>query len=283
MSHFISFNQQVALLATMHQKEQVIAPILHRELGLTVHVPTQFNSDRFGTFTREIPRPGQQLETARLKAQAVLAEEDVMIALASEGSFGPHPSLPWLACDRELVFLLDHRHQLELVGQAISTDTNYAQQRVTHPDEAQTFAEKVGFPEHGLVIRPAPEQNDPLWKGVTDPDQLQDCVQTLLQQQGSACLETDMRAMYNPTRLQVIGKATEDLVRKVRQTCPNCNWPGFDVVRRNAGLPCEWCGQPTLGVLQQIYRCQSCSHEVIEKYPEGRETNDPSQCSYCNP
>ncbi|MDB9315990.1 hypothetical protein PN462_22960 [Spirulina sp. CS-785/01] len=261
----------------------MIAPILQRELGLKLSVPPHFNSDRFGTFTRDIPRPGEQLETARLKAQAILEEREEKIALASEGSFGPHPSLPWLACDRELVLLLDHRHQLELVGQAISTNTNYGQQRVTTLDEAHTFAEKSGFPEHGLVVRPDRDQHDPLWKGITDAEQLQDCVQTLLQQQGNAWLETDMRAMYNPTRMQVIREATQDLVRKIRQTCPHCHWPGFDVVGRNPGLPCAWCGQPTLGILQQIYRCQSCSHEVIEKYPDGRETNDPSQCPYCNP
>jgi hypothetical protein len=63
------FCDRVGVLATMHQKERVIAPLLERELGIKVVVPQNFDTDAFGTFTREIKRPGDQLQAARLKAQ----------------------------------------------------------------------------------------------------------------------------------------------------------------------------------------------------------------------
>ena len=67
------FRGRLAVLATMHRKEQAIAPVLEEALGLQVEVPPGLDTDRFGTFTREVPRPGTQLATARLKAQAALA------------------------------------------------------------------------------------------------------------------------------------------------------------------------------------------------------------------
>ena len=83
----------------MHRKEQVIAPILEEALGLQVEVSPGLDTDRFGTFTREVPRPGTQLATVRLKAQAALAAvPEAAFGLASEGSFGPHPWFPLVGC-----------------------------------------------------------------------------------------------------------------------------------------------------------------------------------------
>jgi len=61
------FVNRVAVLATMHHKEKVIAPIIEQELGIKVIVPQDFDTDRFGTFTREVKRTGNQIEAARLK------------------------------------------------------------------------------------------------------------------------------------------------------------------------------------------------------------------------
>ena len=63
------FADRVGVLATMHQKEIVIAPLVEQELGVKVVVPENLDTDAFGTFTREIKRPGDQLEAARLKAE----------------------------------------------------------------------------------------------------------------------------------------------------------------------------------------------------------------------
>ena len=65
------FINRVAVLATMHHKENVIAPLLKKQLGLEVVVPPNFNTDQFGTFTRDIKRPDTQIVTAKLKARKI--------------------------------------------------------------------------------------------------------------------------------------------------------------------------------------------------------------------
>lgn len=91
MSTLEFFASRTAVLATMHRKEDVIAPLLEQELGLQIVVPQNFNTDRFGTFSREVKRAGSQLEAARIKAQAAMQATGAAIALASEGAFGPPP------------------------------------------------------------------------------------------------------------------------------------------------------------------------------------------------
>ena len=43
----------------------------------------------------------------------------------------------------------------------------------------------------------------------------------------SVYTETDMRSVFNPTRINVIEKANEQLVEKIKSVCPNCKIPGF--------------------------------------------------------
>jgi hypothetical protein len=281
------FAGRVAVIATMHRKEQVIAPRLESTLRINPLVPTGFDTDVLGTFSREIPRPADPRTTARLKAQAALDLTGESLAIASEGSFGPHPQLPFLACDRELVLLLDRQHQLEIVGEVLSTETNYRSQTIHSLEEAFTFAQTVGFPEHGLVVMPeatviAPEK---IVKGITTAVQLLEAVtQTLAQSPNhSAHIETDMRALYNPTRMQVIAEATQALLEAVEQTCPQCYCPGFSLVQRQPGLPCSWCGSPTLLTLSARYRCQRCQFQQDHPFPDNQESADPAHCAYCNP
>ncbi len=269
----------------MHHKESVMAPLLEQALGIRTIVPSHFNTDTFGTFTRDVKRPGDQLQTARLKAQDAMASTELTLGFASEGSFGPHPAMPFVGCDREIVMLVDRDQALEIVGQALSTDTNYNQTQVKTVDAAFKFAAQVGFPQHGLIVMPDPHTSQPsaIVKGITTETQLEEVVTQLLRQVGQAHLETDMRAMFNPTRMKVIAQATQDLLRKISQTCPQCGTPGFDVVDHKPGLPCGLCGFPTGLTLADIQQCSKCGFTNTVYFPRGQETADPAQCNYCNP
>lgn len=279
------FAHRVAVLATMHGKEAAIAPLLQAELAVKTIVPADFNTDAFGTFTREIKRTGDQLTAARLKAEAAMQLVGETLGLASEGSFGPHPAIPYLPCNRELVMLLDATHDLEIVGYDFSSDTNYRQQVVNSLEAALAFAQQIGFPSHGLVVMPTADPGDPatVSKGIVTESELRQAVIPWLQRQGSAYLETDMRAMVNPTRMQAIARATQDLIRKLRSYCPRCDAPGFAVSDRKPGLPCGLCHTPTDLTLAAVYRCQKCGLTQDRLYPDGIELADPAQCAYCNP
>lgn len=286
MSSYL-FQNRVAVLATMHRKEVAIAPVLELELGLKIHVPKNFNTDQFGTFTREITRSGEQLEVARRKALSALDQTGMDLAIASEGSFAPHPAFPMLPCNRELIILIDQLNGLEVIGEAISTETNFNHRSISSFEEAYNFAIQAGFPEHKLVVMVCKDSNDrsEIVKGIADFDKLQESVSLALarSQTGSIHIETDMRAMHNPTRMKAIAQATHDLVKKLKQCCPNCSAPGFTVSAIRRGLPCGWCGSPTDLVLAETYQCQKCGFEQDKLYPNEKQAAEPMYCSYCNP
>ncbi len=279
------FANRVAVLATMHRKEMAIAPIVEPALGVTLQVPANFNTDRFGTFTRDIDRMGNQLEAARHKAETAMNLTGATLALASEGSFGPHPAFPFVSCDCELVLLIDRQHDLEVMGQVVTPQTNYSHKVVSSLEAAQEFAHKIGFPQHGLVVitRPDTPSEAEIFKGIISPEALAEAVQSALSATGKAHLETDMRAHYNPTRMQAIAQAAQNLVEKLLHLCPRCDWPDFDVVETLVGLPCEWCGLPTAKVRSQIFGCKKCGFQQEVSFPEGNQTANPAECAYCNP
>lgn len=271
----------------MHHKEKVMAPLLEKELGIKVVVPQDFNTDAFGTFTREIKRAGDQLEAARRKAKSALALTNETLALASEGTFAPHPAIPYVSCDREIVVLIDTLNELEIVGQEFSTVTNFNHKTIKTVEEAFDFAQKIGFPEHGLVVMfdVSSKSRNEIIKGIVTEKQLTEAVELALSKSVNhqVHIETDMRALYNPTRMKNIEKATLDLIQKIKQVCPKCYCPGFEVTERKQGLPCAWCNFPTTLTLVAVYHCQKCDLTQEVLFPDQVEKADPAQCIYCNP
>jgi hypothetical protein len=107
--------QSIALL-TRHGKEAAIAPVLEPVLGCRVLRVDGFDTDTLGTFTRERPRPGSQLDAARRKARIGIERSGLPIGLASEGSFGPDPFSGLFTWNLELLLLIDDRLGIEVVG-----------------------------------------------------------------------------------------------------------------------------------------------------------------------
>lgn len=279
------YRDEVAVLATMHGKERVIAPLLERALGLRIRV-APIDTDRFGTFSHEIERTGTQLDAARAKiAAAFEAAPDASVALASEGSFSPHPSLFFVPLNREIVVFHDRAEGLELIGHHASMNTNFSHAVVSSVVEARAFAERAKFPGHGLIVlgcrdgRPAPGLG--LIKDVRGAVDLARAVERIVRRHGTAIVETDMRAHRNPTRLRAIKRATLDLIRRYRSRCPACVAPGFALTERLAGLPCGWCGGPTLAIKAEVMTCAACGHRV--ERPAGDARADPGHCPDCNP
>jgi len=90
-----------------------------------------------------------------------------------------------------------------------------------------------------------------------------------------------MRALYNPTRMKIIEKATMQLIEKINSKCPNCNHPGFGIVEANKGLRCELCNNPTNSILSYTYQCSNCNFK--SEKATSKKMEDPMYCNYCNP
>jgi DNA-directed RNA polymerase subunit RPC12/RpoP len=274
--------RKIALL-TQHGKERVITPVLEAHLGCHVVHVSGYDTDRLGTFTREIPRAGTQLEAARTKARIGMELSGLSIGLASEGSFGPDPITGMLPWNVELLIWIDETLGIEVVGCA-SGKTNFSHRLTASWEEAKQFARDAGFPGHWLVMRPEGEEHPEIRKGITSWDELEKafhwaCVRAT---NGCAFLETDMRAHANPTRMETIASAARDLAQKLCSYCPACGAPGFHAAERLAGLPCEDCGAPTRETRAEIHRCARCGHQLIAEKNEAKRAS-AARCDYCNP
>lgn len=138
--------RRLALL-TRHGKEQVIAPVLWTALGCRLEHVTGYDIDRLGAFTREIPRAGTQIESARKKARIGMALSGHLLGLASEGSFGPDPMMGMLPWNVELLVFIDDEQGLEIVSFA-QGKANHAHLLTGEWAAAEAFARQAEFPAH---------------------------------------------------------------------------------------------------------------------------------------
>lgn len=277
------FKGRRLLIATKHQKERVIAPIMERELGVTCITCATFDSDVLGTFSGEVERKDDALTTVKNKCLLAMSMENCDLAIASEGSFSPHPTIFFAHADEELLILVDLKNKLEIFVRELSLQTNFNAAEVCSVDELHDFAIAAGFPTHGLILKKTKEDHQHLVKGITDWQILTDTYHDLKDNEGKAYVETDMRAMFNPTRMQVIETAAQKLASKVKSACPACQTPGFAVASAKPGLPCELCGLPTQSTLAYTHACVACGFEQEELYPKGKQFEDPTYCNFCNP
>lgn len=279
----IFFQGRKAVIATKHKKEIVIATILEKEFGLSCVVPNNLDTDKLGTFTGEIERKDDPLTTLRKKCMMAIEATGIDLAIASEGSFGPHPSVFFANADDEIVMMYDSKNGIEIAEREISLETNFAGTEIKSTAELIAFADKIGFPSHGIILKKAKNNFLGIIKENRSMEELLKNYETIKNSAGGAYAETDMRAMNNPTRMNNIAKATEKLVLKAKSLCPQCSTPGFSVVEAVEGLPCEMCGLPTKSTLKHVYRCQKCGHQSEKKFPFGKQVEDPQYCDFCNP
>lgn len=274
------FEGRRLIITTKHKKESVIAPLLEKNLLVQCQVNEDFDTDTLGTFTGEIERIQDPISTARDKCLKGMQLAQCDLGIANEGSFGPHPSIPFLHCDEELIIFIDKRNQIEVIAREISTNTNFNSLKVHTYSELLKFATQAQFPSHGLILK---TNNNNIIKGIHNETKLREAYEHLTQQATELTVETDMRAMYNPTRMSVIEEATIKLIEKITSTCPSCNWPGYAVSNAVLGLPCQLCGHETQSVLKHIKTCSKCNHSDELLHPYGRTSEDPMYCNFCNP
>ena len=279
MSHSL-FAGRTLVIATMHQKEQVIAPLVEEQLGVKCIVLKDFDTDRFGTFSGEVPRKKSPLETARDKCMAAMELSGCTLAIASEGSFGPHPKVFYGPVNEEVLLFMDRTHQLEIKALEISMGTNFSHWDVSTPEELNSFARCAGFPEHRLILAAGKQ----IWKGIGSEEELMDCYTRAMSGGASTVrVSTDMRAMYNPRRMQVIKTATKRLIDNILSDCPACKHLGFVVTSFEPGLPCALCKSPTQSILCAVRQCNHCGHVIREFFPFMKDREDPEYCDICNP
>lgn len=277
------FKDRKLVIATMHEKEKVMSPILELHLGVSCFVEMSIDTDLFGTFIGEIERKDGPIVALRNKCIEAMKISGCDLGVASEGSFGSHPDIFFARANDELVILIDSKNNLEIIERELNTDTNFDCSIINSLSELDDFAKSIGFPEHGLIMKKSENDLHFVVKGIKSWEGLYDAFYKFKKKHDSVFLETDMRAMFNPTRLKNIELATFKLVEKVKCLCPNCDFPGFGITSSKLGLPCNYCFSPTRSVLSYTYSCLNCSFSQEKLYPNKIKNEDPMYCDLCNP
>ncbi|MEN8928549.1 MAG: DUF6671 family protein [Flavobacteriales bacterium] len=277
------FKNRKLLIATKHEKEKVIAPLLEKTLGVTCVTTKNFDTDVLGTFSGEIERELDPIATVRKKCLMAMNASNCDLGVASEGSFGQHPYLFFAKADEEFLIFIDLKNNLEIIARELSTDTNFEGKTIKTKKELISFAEAIKFPTHGLILRKSEKNKTDIITVIKDEVVLLQAYEKLSEESDSVYVETDMRAMHNPTRMTVIEHATKKLIAKIISCCPQCETPGFEIATALKGLKCSLCGLPTKSTLSFIYKCKQCEYCKEEKYPNKKTTEDPMYCNYCNP
>lgn len=277
------FKNRKLVIATKHEKEKVIAPLLEENLGVICFINESFDTDTLGTFTGEIERELDPISTLRKKCLLAMDASNCDLGVASEGSFGAHPSVFFVSADEEFLILIDKTNNLEIIARELSLETNFDAKEIQSEKELFDFAKSAKFPSHGLILRKSSKDKTNILKGIRSETALKQAFNELIKESNSVYVETDMRAMYNPTRMNIIKTATKKLIEKVNSCCPNCKSPGFGITDVKKGLACDLCGLPTQSTISHIYTCQLCKFSEEKLYPNNKTKEDPMYCDYCNP
>jgi len=261
----------------------LIAPAMTKALGMTVET-SHVDTDRMGTFIGDVARPGNAWDTAVAKARLGMAATGSRLGLASEGTFGPSPALPFITAATELVVFVDDDRAI-VVGEAVIDYTVVSVAADVRPgDVIDDLLVRARFGEHCLIVRPTIPSLNPIFKGIHDRRVLdraiRDCAAA--SPDGHAHIETDLRAHHCPTRRPVIAAAAQRLAARLAVCCPTCATPGWGIVRVERGVPCRHCQRMVLIPSADVHGCPACRTERTEPRP-GSTFADPGECEWCNP
>jgi len=275
------YKDQRVLLASKHEKEKAIAQAFFSKLECHLCIE-DFDTDQFGTFTGEIARPLTPYETCVLKAKTAAEQFNYNLGLASEGSFGPHPAFPFIPSDHEIMVFIDRTNNWVIAEQLISKKTNYAMMTIDAQTELDNFLKRADFPKHALTLQ-MNTSKELIAKGIRDKKTLLASLEKGFRREQHLFLATDMRAMMNPTRMEVLSELANKLAVRIGSHCPGCKIPGFGFKTTKGKLPCSMCEAPTTFYELEIWGCIACDHQESKPRKDGLKHAEPAYCNYCNP
>lgn len=169
------------------------------------------DTDQLGTFTGEIERHTSPHETAIQKARLGMRETGLLLGIASEGSVGPDPVVPFIHSNIEHLVLVDDQNGIVISEIHRSFEITAATITAAPDQDLTSFLEKADFPNHALIVRPNTQIKSNCIKGITDYEQLMDAIDT------SSQLSPTISLLLNQTCVQCI----LHLVRETLKKSPN--------------------------------------------------------------
>jgi hypothetical protein len=270
-------------LTTKHDKLRLIKPAFDEYVGCELF-EVNLDTDQLGTFSGEIERHAPPRETAIHKARLGMRETGSLIGIASEGSVGPDPVVPFIHSNIEHLVLVDDQNGIVISEIHRSFEITAATITAAPDQDLTSFLEKADFPNHALIVRPNTKIKSNCIKGVNDLEQLQEAIaiSSKLSPNGFVVIESDLRAMHSPSRQRNIEGVAKLLAKRVSQLCPNCQMPGWGRVGYEKGLNCSECElENPDAIRQEKLGCVKCDYIELGKVISS--TLSPAQCNFCNP
>lgn len=279
------YTGKCVLMTTKHAKSIAVAPGFQEILGAAV-AEYPIDTDALGTFSGEVKRRGSALDCARRKCEWGLNLLNAKFGIASEGSFGPHPYIPFIPAGLEVLYFIDRERNFHLHVSRLCEKTNYRAKTIDSFEALQTFAAETQFPSHALIVRPnRMKSRDFIFNGIDTPEELERAFfhSGMQSSDGLVWVETDMRAHVNPTRMSEIAELARQLAQRLATRCPACRAPGWGLVNAEKGLRCEYCDQPTDMIEHEEFGCVLCNHTVEIQRRDGLVSAPQLHCGWCNP
>jgi hypothetical protein len=271
--------QRVALI-TKHEKARWIAPYL-APLGYEVFESSIFDTDILGTFSGEVERTLSPMDAALTKAKKACELTETDWGLGSEGSFGGGPAPGMINWNDELLCLYQASTGIAIYAHAAgptSVQDLTVDGRV--PIRVPLKQKLLLLPKQLWILRYEEGTQRHIKKGLS-AEQLLESLEQIGSSDQKVKIEPDLRAMNCPERQQMIAKAAEDLVRRLSETCPQCQAFNFVIKEKQSGLPCTLCTLPTEQAKSWTRICDGCGYHNDEVVTQ--KGADPTYCQFCNP
>lgn len=270
-------------LTTKHEKFDLIAPILHAELGVEV-ILHEADTDLLGTFSGEVERTLTASQAAITKARIGTNNLGLSLGVASEGTIGPDRLLPFQRSDTEYVALVDLNLGIAIVEEFRSLEIVAGEIETEPGSDISEFLERVDFPNHKLIVSPNLGDRSRSLKGLGNKQDLEAAIKQLAKDStdGKVLVQSDLRAHCSPSRQENIRQAARNLATRLKSLCPSCDTPGWGKVGYEKGLDCSACGEYVEKAIRaDVLGCAKCAYQV--ERDSGRTKADPSICDGCNP
>lgn len=268
-------------LATKHGKLAQIAPAFETLRDWQIEL-VEIDTDVYGTFSGEVPRLLTPRDAAIAKARAGALNAGYEFGIASEGSIGPHPQIPFINADVEVMAFVDLKNDFAVVETLLSPEIQAYSAIVKHDTNLDELITKLDLPAHAANIIVSLDGKRHLIKGIHQPEELRRVVADARDQSAIVEVENDFRAMSSPSRQANIGALAKKLAARIGTHCPACNQIGWGSVGFEYGLPCSDCFEIVASVAHsQKLACVTCDHSELRSL--GRDSVDPARCERCNP
>jgi hypothetical protein len=274
--------KQVAVV-TLHRKSDQIAPAFREISGFELQ-EIRIDTDLFGTFAGDIERRLPPKENAIAKARKGIEISGISRAIASEGSIGPDPMVPFVISDHEVMVYLDEEEELVISESYRSFEIVAITEEVSLDTPIEPILLKADFPRHKVILTAVGDSGTSIIKDLATIDEIRSGIKELVIRgsDGRVTIESDLRAHCSPSRQKNIEEVAKLLAKRVATLCPACRRRGFGRIDYERGVPCSECHRINSEVASRVIDgCDGCGHQ--ESGEVLREVIEAAQCQYCNP